>query len=101
MTGNNNIHIVDSHEIIVDNIKTNGQSSIKTGAYVCNSSNITLNAIDIYQTNFIGLFTTGTNINITNSMFYNNSGFGAMLNLETETDSIQINNSQFYNNTLV
>ncbi len=99
---NSNITTSGVTNLVIDNIKFNGQNLSSTWVYINNSSNITFNNIKIYQytwvtSSWIALWVYNNNDNkifINNSEFYDNDiGVKSSLN-------ITINNSKFYNNML-
>ena len=86
--------LLSSSNIIIDNIKFNGQISTSMGIQLSWSSDITLNNIDAYQNTGYGIYMWATNnISLYNSRFYNNTVWVYPYSNTT------INNSQFFNNS--
>ena len=91
------ISISGQNQIILDNIKIDGQNLSAIWIYIRNASNnITINNIDSYNntTAWIQIRDYSTNISLSNSRLFNNQ-YGCL----SIASDIVVNNSQFYNNT--
>ncbi len=92
--------------VIIDNIKINGNNQTYTGMTVGHLQNVTINNIDIYQSLWQGLYTNSqmANVALHNSRIYNNTNWillqaNLSLGLTSNPSYITINNSHIYNNT--
>ena len=104
------------NNIIIDNIKVDGQNFSTNGIDIDSDTNVTLNTMDFYNNdlwihwfnwstnislynaksfnNQNGWYLDASNMTINNSLFYNNN-YGLLVHNAT----VSSNNSQFFNNT--
>ena len=100
----NNIKILWSNNIILDNIKINGQWIWDIGLYIHSTANITLNNVDWYGYLLPSVSWYALQINythhlfISNSRFYNNDIWVSYSYGNNTQIGAVINNSHFYNN---
>ena len=89
------INVSYKNQIIIDNIKIDGQNLSSRWIYITSGNNITLNNIDSYNNTFVWAYIRdhSKNISLHNSRLFNNN-YGCMI---VNANTV-MNNSHFFNN---